>query len=847
MPSWRLFFHGLILSVLLSVSPCVAATSHGALLGKPVQEVLEDLRGDSLPLVYSTGLVSRTLRVLEEPAATEPVQIVSEVLAPHGLTLRELDGVHYVVRHARSPSKVVPGSILAVVKQQSSGQYLPGAQVQLVDAGGRTLPLPNGATQFSGLTPGTYSVMAEAPLYEPQRRQVDVDPGRTAVAVFELDIAHTELSKITVTASRYSLINDLQSSLAYFSREQVENLPDLGNDPLRTAQRLPGTAAGGVSAKTHIRGGEENEVLLVFDGLELFDPFHARDYQNVFSIVDQRALSGIEVYTGGFPVPFGDRLSGVMLLEPLEPDGKPRHELGISVFNTSLLTNGMFADGRGDWLISARRSNLDLVLNEDLGEPNYNDVLGHIGLEVGDTHELSVNGLISNDDILVVTESDPDELEFGTSKTRNAQFWLKWEAGWTTRLTSTTLISSSQFDNDRRGEVTDPEKTIGFVDDMREVDVLGFKQDWQLILSDVHLAKWGVQFKRLDASYDYFSSVEFFGLFEAFEISPGGERESMVSPDGESYSVYFSDRFRFGMLIAELGARWDRQTYLDSGPDNQLSPRVNLLYRLTPATDVRLSWGRFFQSQGIQELQVEDGVTNFFPAQRADHTILSLEHRFPSNNLALRIEAFRKSMGSLRPRFENLWTPLALLPELEPDRVMISPSSALAQGIEISLASKDNGSLDWWASYSLARVEDTVDGMDVPRSWDQRHAISGGVNWETQKWNLSAGITYRTGWPTTDLSAVADQETGDVLVDLGPRNGARLGDFFTVDFRASRSVPLAVGELSFFVEVSNLFNRDNPCCIDQDLEQGPDGLLFLDRAEEYWLPLLPAVGVLWEF
>ena len=797
MPSWRPFCYGLFLSVALSWSPCASTASNGAILGKPVHEVLDDLRGNSLPLVYSTGLVSRTLRVLEEPAATEPVQIVREVLAPHGLTLRELDGVHYVVRHARAPSKVVPGSILAVVKQQSSGQYLPGAQVQLVDAGGRTLPLANGATQFSGLTPGTYSVMAEAPLYEPQRRQVDVDPGRTAVAVFELDIAQTELSKITVTASRYSLINDLQSSLAYFSREQVENLPDLGNDPLRTAQRLPGTAAGGVSAKTHIRGGEENEVLLVFDGLELFDPFHARDYQNVFSIVDQRALSGIEVYTGGFPVPFGDRLSGVMLLEPLEPDGEPRHELGISVFNTSLLTNGMFADGRGDWLISARRSNLDLVLNEDLGEPNYNDVLGHIGLEIGDTHEVSVNGLISNDDILVVTESDPDELEFGTSKTRNAQFWLKWEAGWTTRLKSTTLVSSSQFDNDRRGEVNDPEKTIGFVDDMREVDVLGFKQDWQLILSDVHLAKWGVQFKRLDASYDYLSSVEFFGLFEAFQISPGGARESMVSPDGKSYSVYFSDRFRFGMLTAELGARWDRQTYLDSGPDNQLSPRVNLLYRLTPATDLRLSWGRFFQSQGIQELQVEDGVTNFFPAQRADHTILSLEHRFPSNNLALRIEAFRKSMGSLRPRFENLWNPLALLPELEPDRVMISPSSALAQGIEISLASKDNGALDWWASYSLARVEDTVDGMDVPRSWDQRHAIGGGLNWETQKWNLSAGITYRTGWPTTDLSAVVDQETGDVLVDLGPRNDARLGDFFTVDFRASRSVPLASRRAQF--------------------------------------------------
>jgi hypothetical protein len=144
-------------------------------------------------------------------------------------------------------------------------------------------------------------------------------------------------------------------------------------------------------------------------------------------------------------------------------------------------------------------------------------------------------------------------------------------------------------------------------------------------------------------------------------------------------------------------------------------------------------------------------------------------------------------------------------------------------------------------------VEDTVDGMDIPRSWDQRHAIGGGLMWEAQKWNLSAGVNYRSGWPTTHLSAVVDPDTGEILVELGARNAERLGDFFTLDFRANRRVPVSIGELSFFFEVTNLTDRKNPCCIDHDLEEGPAGLLFLDRTEEYWLPLLPAVGVLWEF
>ena len=33
-----------------------------------------------------------------------------------------------------------------------------------------------------------------------------------------------------------------------------------------------------------------------------------------FSTIDARAISGVEAYTGGFPVTYGDQLSGVLLL-----------------------------------------------------------------------------------------------------------------------------------------------------------------------------------------------------------------------------------------------------------------------------------------------------------------------------------------------------------------------------------------------------------------------------------------------------------------------------------------------------------------------------------------------------
>jgi hypothetical protein len=78
-------------------------------------------------------------------------------------------------------------------------------------------------------------------------------------------------------------------------------------------------------------------------------------------------------------------------------------------------------------------------------------------------------------------------------------------------------------------------------------------------------------------------------------------------------------------LTAELGLRWDEQTYVEDA-DEQFGPRLNLLYDLSDDTRLRASWGRYQQAAGIDELQVEDGVDEYPRAQRADHLIVGLEH-----------------------------------------------------------------------------------------------------------------------------------------------------------------------------------------------------------------------------
>jgi outer membrane receptor protein involved in Fe transport len=304
--------------------------------------------------------------------------------------------------------------------------------------------------------------------------------------------------------------------------------------------------------------------------------------------------------------------------------------------------------------------------------------------------------------------------------------------------------------------------------------------------------------------------------------------------------VYYTVRGRLtDALTAEFGLRWDEETYgVDS--DNQLAPRLNLAWNVAAGTRLLASAGRFEQFQGIEELPVEDGVTTFSPAQRADHYILGLERDLVPA-YTLRMEVYRKNYGDLRTRYESLYDPLSLAPELRWDRTAISPSSAIAEGIELLLTRKPVDAWSGWFSYAWARVDDRVDGSEVRRSWDQTHTANLGVLWSSGPWQATLASQFHTGWPVTPIALDA---VGNVV--LGERNGTRYANYGSVDARVSYEWTLSHGTLTVHGEVTNAFNRRNPCCTDIEYAVD-DGTPTLERELRHWLPLVPSVGVLWKF
>ena len=488
-------------------------------------------------------------------------------------------------------------------------------------------PLP-GSFVFADAASGRYRFAIEAEGYETVTRVVDVWPGDTTVVSVGLELPDPRSRLSAVSASRYEILRDISASRFALDQRTIQNMPDIGEDPMRVVQRLPGAAASGASAKTHFRGGEDGEIGIMLNGHGLFDPYHVRDYQSVFSTIDSRAIEGVEVYTGGFPVRFGDRMSGLVLMESLEAL-QPRHtEIGVSVFNTSFLTAGNESDRA--WLVSARRGNLDLVIDPEYGSPSYYDVFGEFTYDFSPDATLSVNALFADDSVELILESEPAELERVVSDTKNAQLWIQLDNRWSEDLTSKLVLSAISFDNQRKGSLNDVEKIVATVLDERDVQQFSFRQDWTWSSSETHLMQWGIEATYADATYDYANTADYSGLPALWEDQP--ESVSLVAaaaPEGGSYSVYYSDRWKVSpKTVVEWGLRWDDQTYTDLSSDSQLSPRLNVLRSLGPNTELRFSWGRYHQSQGIHELQIEDGITNFWPAQRADHLIAGIRHLF---------------------------------------------------------------------------------------------------------------------------------------------------------------------------------------------------------------------------
>lgn len=174
---------------------------------------------------------------------------------------------------------------------------------------------------------------------------------------------------------------------------------------------------------------------------------------------------------------------------------------------------------------------------------------------------------------------------------------------------------------------------------------------------------------------------------------------------------------------------------------------------------------------------------------------------------------------------------------MEIDRRRLAPDSALAYGIEFTGRYRLDDRWSGFLNYTWSEVEDDFGLIDVPRNWNQQHALLLGLLWRSGSWTLSGQGSWHTGWSRTEFST---GESGKLVPLLGERNRARWPAAWNIDLRASWRKPLSIGVMDVHFDVKNLANSSNLCCTDLRVVGGQ-----LDARPRSWLPRYVNLGLVW--
>jgi len=662
------------------------------------------------------------------------------------------------------------------------------------------------------------------------------------------------IDTIDVTASRVRLAT-AGASETFLDREDVQRMPHLADDAVRMLKVLPGVTGGDFSAALNIRGGRREEALLTVDGAEIHNGFHFRDIDGALSVLDTHLVEGIDFITGGMTAEYGDFMSGVVGLQSRRPSADDEYRSGVGISFVSLYgrTSGNFADDRGSWLVSARRGFLDVLTervvddNEQL-TPRYTDVFASTDFELSERSSLSARLLMSQDDLKFATDDAADDID-SAGKGRSTHLWLEFDHAWTDALQMNTLVSVATVNQTRDANGIDDQR-FGDVRSDNDFRFLDLKQDWSWQLNDRHLPRWGFNVNRQEGEYDYALVSRIMDPLVTpvpVDVAYGTNMDVHVNKLG----AYASWRARLtDAITAEAGARWDSYEYPDELKFDVVSPRLNVVYEFGNDNELRAAWGVVYQPQAVNELQVEDDVERFFEPERSEQFVVGYTRHF-TRGLSLRVDVYDKDYSDLRPRFENLLDPIQLIPEGAADRIRVDAPEARARGVELTIRREAERGLSGWVSLSIAEAEENVAGEWQSRGWEQRQTLAFGSSWTGAKWNVSLAGLFHSGTPTTYIGIETTPLPGggtEVGGVVGQRNAEHMAAYTRVDLRANRDVQLRNSRISFYLEVTNLLNSRNECCVENyHLEQGSNGGYFLDTEIGYWLPMLPSFGFQWEF
>ncbi len=744
-------------------------------------------------------------------------------------------------------------TISGYVKDESSKEALIGASVVYANSKTGTSTNQYGFFSLTVSAADTVELIISYQGYKLQAKKI------VAKENIQLDVlmesSSGTLGEVVITAGKNNRnVQRAQMGVIDVPLRAIKILPVLlgERDIMKIIQLLPGVQ-GGQEGTTgfYVRGGNQDQNLVQLDEATVYNPNHLF---GLFSTFNVNAINSVKLIKGGFPAEFGGRLSSILDITMKEGNKKKYQvEGGIGLLSNNLTVQGPIQKNKSSFIISARRSHIDLLLkalSSGKGSTKntsykFYDVNAKMNFELGKKDHMFLSFFKGNDN---AAYNNVNSLNY-TTDFGNSTGTFRWNHLFGSKTFSNTSVIYNDYN---LGLSTSQNNFYSLL--YTAVKDITAKTDFTITPNTKHKIKTGFTFTRHQLSPASFSAA----------IPRRGNRltinkDSINKLNSKEMAFYLGDEFdasqkfsiNYGVRVPFFSASGKTYSFAE--------PRITTKLSVGPDASVKASYTRMNQflhliPNSTAGLPTDIWVpsSNKTKPQSSTQYALGYFQNFKDNEIEASVEVYYKNMDNQ-----------VLFGEGKQLRINVNLDSLIVHGKGKSygmelFVKKNTGKLTGWVSYTLSKTtqqfNDLNFGKEFPFKYDRRHNLSITASYQfTKNWTFSGVFAFSTGAaftvPTGRISTINSGSIfeGNYYVYDG-RNNYRMAPYHRLDLSASNKKTVKLFKKHYEREwvfgVYNSYSRLNPYFVYFEI----DGLTSKPTAKQVsLLPIIPSVSFNFKF
>jgi hypothetical protein len=636
------------------------------------------------------------------------------------------------------------------------------------------------------------------------------------------DIAREkDLQEVTITSrSVQKRMDEVQIGVEKVEIATLAKVPSLfgEKDIIKSLQLLPGVKSESEgSGGYQVRGGTAAQNLILLDGATVYNAGHL---MGLFSTFNDDALMSGSLYKGMVPAQFGGGSSSVFDISTRSGDMYDYHYGGtIGLLSAKVMAEGPIQEGKSSFLVSGRRSYLDLFLKAT--DEYKNNTLHFYDANVRLNFHLTQKDVLALSFFHGFDNMGLEDLMF--MKWGNTTATANWLHTFSDQYYANTKLIYSDFSSHIGMDVMSMDYTMkGFI----RHATLNHQHTWTI--DGHHRMNYG-----LEGSYLQVQSAE----WDIIELHEREKRNALTGAlwIGDDWTISDALELQAGArlhLFSVLGGAPYYEIDADGNITNTTNPSSSHIVKtyadIEPRISAKISLGaqhnlKIGYSRTSQDVHAISNGASGMPFSRylMSSNIVKPEQ---ANQVSLgwtgitRNGAYDFSAETYYKTIDNVYDfrdGKFFFSEIEVERIILG-GKGRAYGLELC-AHKNDGPLTGWISYTLAWSENKIEGINGGRwytaSNDRRHDLSiVGMYQLSPCWDVAATWHYNTGQALSAPSAKYDM-FGNTFYSYSERNSYRAPACHRLDLSANYTRKHGKATHIWSFGVYNAYNRYNPYVI----------------------------------